>query len=61
MLFSVGPLALPWIWAHPSLPKRWKWAITLITAALSFLLYQLTLMAIRQLRETLELPRSINP
>lgn len=61
MLFSVGPFALPWIWFHPTLPKKWKWSITLITIALTYLLCVLTLMAIRQLRETLELLYSLKP
>jgi hypothetical protein len=61
MLLSVGPFALPWIWFHPTLSKKWKWGITLITVALTYLLCVLTLMAIRQLKETLQLLYSLNP
>ncbi len=59
MLFSIGPLALPWIWFHPSMSRKWKWIISVITLLLTYLLCVLTVMAIRQLIETYELLKSL--
>jgi hypothetical protein len=55
MLFSIGPLALPLIWFHPTMTPKWKIGITVITLVLTYLLYVLSVMALKKLYEMIEL------
>lgn len=59
MLLSIGPLALPLIWWHPTLSGKWKITITAITLILTYLLWLLSVAAWVHLNEQLELLRSL--
>jgi hypothetical protein len=61
MLLSVGPFALPLLWFHPTITRKWKIGITLITLAVTYGLYVLSVMALRKLYEILELLSFISP
>lgn len=61
MLLSVGPLALPLVWFHPTITRKWKIGITLITLAVTYGLYVLSVMVLRKLYEILELLSYISP
>ncbi len=52
MLLSIGPLALPLIWFHPTISLKWKTGITAITIAVTYALYLLCVMAFNMLYET---------
>jgi hypothetical protein len=59
MLLSIGPLALPLIWFHPTLSMKWKISITSLTLAATYLLYVLTVFAVKKLYEMFELLNSL--
>ena len=50
-LFSVGPLALPFIWWHPQLSRTWKIGLTVAILVLSWILYRSTMASIQTIRE----------
>jgi uncharacterized membrane protein YvbJ len=54
MLLSIGPLALPIVWFHPTMTRKSKIGITIITLVVTYLLYLLTAMAMRKLYEILD-------
>ena len=56
---SVGPLALPLVWFHPNMSRGWKIGLTLVTLALSWILYELTMESIRNLMEYYRLLNSM--
>lgn len=47
----VGPLALPLLWLRPHTSLAWKIGLSLVTLALSWLLYQSTMESLRILQE----------
>jgi len=51
VLGSVGPLALPMIWWHPRLSAIWKIIIILATLALTWLMYQSLIEAMKMFKE----------
>ncbi len=55
MLLSVGPLALPLVWARPKLPMKWKIGITAAILLLTWALWLLMKYAMASLRESLEI------
>lgn len=55
MLLSIGPLALPLIWFHPKMSSKWKIGITVITLVITYLLYVVSVMALKKLYEMIEL------
>lgn len=54
-LLSIGPLALPMIWFHPSLERRYKVLITLVTSLVTWGLILATIKALAVLQEYYEL------
>ena len=50
-LLSVGPLALPMIWWHPQMSRAWKIGLTVVILVLSWILYRVTMDAIRSIEE----------
>ena len=52
---SVGPLALPMVWFHPSLTLLWKVVITLVTGLLTWGLITATLHALEVLQQYYEM------
>ncbi len=52
---SVGPLALPLVWLHPTTPRAWKIGLTVAILVLSWILYQVTVLSIRHLTEYYQL------
>lgn len=48
-LASVGPLALPLIWAHPTLPTYWKILLSVIVIILTVILVKLSAIATQNL------------
>lgn len=54
-LGCIGPLALPMIWWHPTMSRRWKVVSTLAILLLSWLLYEITLQSMRSLQEYYQL------
>ena len=50
-ILSVGPLALPLVWWHPTLKPAWKAGITLATLVLTWLMYQSMIESLKMLRE----------
>ena len=50
-LIAVGPLALPLIWWHPQMSKKWKIGLTIGILILSWILYQVMMDSIRTIRE----------
>ncbi len=50
-LGCIGPLALPMIWWHPTMSRKWKIVSTLGILLLSWLLYEMTLQSVRSLQE----------
>ena len=54
LLLSIGPLALPIVWWHPTLSPKAKVGITIITLLLTYALYLLTAYAMRSVTESLE-------
>jgi hypothetical protein len=48
---SVGPLALPLVWLHPRTSRPWKIGLTVVILVLSWVLYQATVLSIRNLSE----------
>ncbi|MCH7921228.1 MAG: zinc ribbon domain-containing protein [Planctomycetes bacterium] len=51
----VGPLALPLIWWRPQTTRAWKIGLTIGIFVLSWLLFQMTLKSIKNLKEYYEL------
>ncbi|MFO6425274.1 hypothetical protein [Motilimonas sp. KMU-193] len=54
-LLSIGPLALPMIWFHPTLARRYKVLITIITSLITWGLILATIKALAVLQEYYEL------
>ncbi|MCE2573322.1 hypothetical protein [Motilimonas eburnea] len=54
-LLSIGPLALPMIWFHPTLAPRYKVLITLVTSLITWGLILATIKALSVLQEYYEL------
>lgn len=54
LLLSVGPLALPLVWFHPSLSRLRKLVVTLIVLVLTYALWLLTVFAYELLLPLLE-------
>ena len=54
-LCSVGPLALPLIWLRPQTSRAWKVGLTIGVLILSWLLFQVTMVSIRNLQEYYQL------
>ena len=52
---SVGPLALPLIWWRPGTSRAWKIGLTIGILALSWLLAQATIQALRSIKEYFDL------
>lgn len=50
-LCSVGPLALPLIWWRPQTSRGWKVGLTLGVLILSWLLFQVAMVSVRNLQE----------
>ena len=50
-ILSVGPLALPLVWWHPTLKPAWKAGITLATLVLTWLMYQSMIESLKMLEE----------
>ncbi|MBP9855113.1 MAG: zinc ribbon domain-containing protein [Candidatus Omnitrophica bacterium] len=50
LLLSVGPLALPLIWFHPTHGKTKKILITVVVLVLSWVLYQMSVEALKSLK-----------
>jgi len=50
-LASVGPLALPLIWWHPTLTRPWKIGLTVGILLLSVILYQVSLESIQVIQD----------
>ena len=60
MLLSVGPFALPLIWARPRLSMQWKIGITVATLLLTWGLWILTEYAMKSVNESLEMLENMN-
>jgi predicted nucleic acid-binding Zn ribbon protein len=54
-LLSVGPLALPLIWARPRTSRAWKIGLTFAILAISWLLYRASLEALHSIQEYYQL------
>lgn len=54
-LCSVGPLALPLIWLRPQTSRGWKIGLTIGVLILSWLLFQVAMVSIRNLQEYYQL------
>lgn len=55
MTLSLGPLALPLIWWRPQTSRTWKIIITVLILAMTWILYQVSLRTIENLKEYYEL------
>jgi hypothetical protein len=51
-LCCVGPLALPLIWAHPTLTRYWKILLSVIVIILTAILLKLSAIATQELLKT---------
>lgn len=60
MVLSVGPLALPLIWWRPRTSRGWKIGLTIGILALTWALYQLTLVSLQTLDEYTQLLQEIS-
>ncbi|MEA3464561.1 MAG: zinc ribbon domain-containing protein [Thermodesulfobacteriota bacterium] len=58
-LGCVGPLALPLVWLRPQTTLAWKIGITVGVLALSWVLFQATLVSLRSIQEYLQLLDSL--
>ena len=47
---AVGPLALPLIWWRPQTSRAWKIGLTIAILALSWLLWQMTMVAFQSIK-----------
>lgn len=56
---SVGPLALPLVWFHPTMRLVWKLVITFITVIVSYALYLLMVFLFGILMEQYNILRSL--
>lgn len=54
-LCSVGPLAMPLIWLRPQTSRAWKIGLTIAVLILSWLLFRVTMVSIRNLQEYYQL------
>ena len=59
MLLSIGPLALPLVWARPKLSLNWKIGVTFAILLLTWVLWLLTQYAMKSLQESLETYRNM--
>ena len=57
-ILTVGPLALPLVWWHPTMKPVWKLAITAGTLVLTWLMYVSTMASIRTIQETMKMMES---
>jgi hypothetical protein len=58
-LACVGPLALPMIWWHPTLARKWKVLSTVAIIVVSWLLYKMTVQSIHNLEAYYQLLEEI--
>ena len=58
-LGCVGPLALPLVWLRPQTTPAWKIGITVGVLALSWVLFQVTLVSLHSIQEYLQLLDSL--
>ena len=58
-LGCVGPLALPLVWLRPQTTLTWKIAITFAVLALSWILFEVTLVSLHSIQEYLQLLESL--
>jgi hypothetical protein len=56
---TVGPLALPLIWLRPNTALVWKIGLTIVILGISWILFQLTMEAIRVLMDYYRMLNSI--
>jgi predicted nucleic acid-binding Zn ribbon protein len=56
---TVGPLALPLIWWRPNTSRGWKFGLTVVILAVSWILFQLTLKSIRTITQYYKLLNTI--
>ncbi len=54
-ILTVGPLALPLVWWHPSLKLPWKLAITAGTLVLTWLMYVSTMASLKTINEAMKM------
>ena len=54
LVLTIGPLALPLFWLHPTLPLKWKIIFTVGLLLLGWILWVMTQESLRLLNESLE-------
>lgn len=55
MTLSLGPLALPLIWWRPQTSRNWKMIITVLVLGMTWILYEISIRTIENIKEYYEL------